>query len=243
VTWLNECYPVGRKHEHVSAYLVKQNNQYILIDSGSYQHQENILQNIKEITDGTGVSAIILSHPDLPHSGNLRAIQEKWPETDIISFTSTPKIHGLEDVVSIDKESTRTIAGRKFRFIDPPLLDVPSTAWTYDYASGTLFTIDGFGLYHSQGDCETVFNTSEPEINRNDLESFYRDTLRWLQYIEPERLQTALEALFEDLDVRCIAPTHGNPVIDPAIDPYLRKVLVAISHISEEFTPPTANCE
>jgi flavorubredoxin len=238
VGWLNECYPVDHGHEHVSSYLLGSDDSYVLIDSGSYRHRDSVLQDISDVTDGAGVDALILSHPDLPHSGNIRAVQERWPDVEIVSFTSTPSIHCLSDVTSLDKGTTERIAGRTFRFIDPPLLDVPSTAWTYDNETGTLFTIDGFGLYHHETGCDTIFDTETPNVDDTQLYEFHLDALRWLQYVKPDRLHDALTVLFEELEVHCIAPTHGNPVLRPAIDPYLRTVFSVITRIADEFTPP-----
>lgn len=235
--WIRECYPHGQKHVHVSAYLLTGEGGSVLIDSGSYRHEADISGAIDEVAGAPGLDALILSHPDLPHSGNARRFQDEH-QLDLITFSAMPKIHGLSDVVPVEKGTTRHVAGRKFHFIDPPLLDVPSTAWIYDHSTGALFTVDGFGNYHRPDDCDTTVDETELAVEFEDVYEFHRDALRWLKYVDPQLMLRSLDSLFTDLDVTCIAPTHGNPILPPAISPYRDLLAEAITTISNEFSAP-----
>ena len=231
VTWLNECYEHGTAHEHVSAYLIDHQGQSIIIDTGSFWHREALLAEIEAVTDGAGPDAIILSHSDYPHAGNVGAIETKWADVEVVASSGAPEFQGLAGARSVSLDTRETVCGREFSFIDPPLADRSHTTWIFDHASGILFTADGFGNYHQPGECDWVSTDFEAGIPAEAIFRFHRDTLPWLRFVDPPALRQALNAVFNERDVRWIAPVHGNPIHGDAIEMYIDRLIEALPRI------------
>lgn len=239
VTWINECHDVaGGRHEHVSVYLVEEAGSYILVDSGAFSHRGRIRETVEAATGGAGLDALVLSHSDLPHSANVRPFRAEWDDVDLLVSTGSPT-QGLPDAaVTVDVGGERSILGREFAFIDPPLADRNHTMWIYDGESGGLFTIDGFGAYHAPGECDRTSGDLEGGIAYGDVYDYHRDTLTWLRYVDPPKLRRALDRIFEAHAVEYLAPVHGPPVAGDDLDRYLDTFTRAVGAISDDFRVP-----
>jgi flavorubredoxin len=235
VTWLAESYPHGEKHVHVSVYLIEHEGGNVLVDSGSFYHREQISERLAETIGDEPVDALILSHADLPHSGNVPEFRERWPDLQLVSSSGSPEVVGLGDAdVTCEIGGTMDICGRTFTFVDPPLADIQHSTWIFDHGSGALFTADGFGNYHPPEHAGKPFGAVDGGIPTEDIERYHRDALRWLCYVDPTKLEPALDALFDDLDVSVVAPTHGNPIESGDLPEYRTRLRTAIERVSRE---------
>ncbi|MFC7229740.1 MBL fold metallo-hydrolase [Salinirubellus salinus] len=233
VTWLAESYPHGEKHLHVSVYLVEHDDSYILVDSGSFYHREQIDAQLAETIGDAPVDALVLSHADLPHSGNVPEFRDRWPELTLVSSSGSPAVVGLGHAdVTAEIGGTMDICGRTFSFVDPPLADIQHSTWIFDHDSGVLFTADGFGNYHAPEHAGEPFGAVDGGVPTADIRDYHRDALRWLCYVDPARIDPAVDALFEDLDVSVLAPTHGNPIEAADFPEYRARLWAAIEEIS-----------
>jgi flavorubredoxin len=235
VTWIGESYPLGDRHAHVSVYLVSDGETNVLVDSGSFYHRERIEEQLAAVTGGEPVDSLILSHADLPHSGNVPAFREQWPDLELVSSSGSPDVVGLGDADIHCKIGGRMeINGRDFSFIDPPLADIQHTTWVYDHGSGVLFTADGFGSYHDPADAGLTAGQLPDGIPTAEIRRYHRDALRWLCYVEPAKIAPAIDAPFEQYDVSVVAPTHGHPIEASALPRYRDRLLDAIDQTSRE---------
>lgn len=235
VTWITESYPMSEQHIHVSVFCISDGDTNILIDSGSFYHREPIEEQIAEVTDGVPIDSIILSHADLPHSGNVPEFRKKWPQLELVSSSGSPEVVGLGNAdITCEIGETREIGGRTFSFIDPPLADIQHSTWIFDHASGVLFTADGFGNYHDPADAGLTAAQLTDGVQTADIRNYHRDALRWLCYVEPEKIAPAIDALFEEYDVTVVAPTHGNPIEASMLRQYRNRLLEAIDQISRQ---------
>jgi hypothetical protein len=66
------------------------------------------------------------------------------------------------------------------------------------------------------------------------IHRFNEVKLRLLNFVDPEKLRTAFEAIFDDFDVEYIAPIHGNPVEPADVDAYIDRVIRPV----REFDQP-----
>jgi len=239
VEWVNECYSMGEKHIHVSVYLIRAGDKNIVVDSGSFYHRESIRARLKEATGTQGVGALILSHADYDHGGNVAPILDEWEDVEIIASSGLPAILGLPPNAkqSVIGESMEVL-GRRFSFIDPPLADRSHTAWIYDHGAGVLFTSDGFGNHHSDGMCDLISSDIPEGIASDDIYDFHRETLVFLRYFNPAKLRTTLESLFDTYHITYIAPVHGNPIARENLDAYLDRLNQSVTRMSEEYTVP-----
>lgn len=238
VRWLNECFPHEERHEHVSVYLIRSEEGSILMDSGSFYHRDPIEDRIALATDADGLEAILLSHSDYPHAGNVSEFRERWGDVELVASSGSPELQGLSDARRCIIGESLTVSGRRFSFIDPPLADRSHTTWIYDHGSGVLFTADGFGNYHSPGRCDATSRDFTDGIPAEAIYEFHSKNLVWLRYVDPDKLRVALTAIFDEYDVSYVAPIHGNPIAGPNIDEYLDKLVDATGRISSEYSVP-----
>ena len=235
VEWINECYPTQGRHEHVSVYLIRTAEKYIIIDSGSYYHRERIRARILAATGEHGIGAIILSHADYPHAANVNAFRREWGEIDVIASSGVPELQGLPFAKKSKIGGSLEVFERKFSFIDPPLADRSHTSWIYDHGSGILFTADGMGNFHQPGQCGLTFGEFPGGVPLTDIYDFHRTALVWLRYVDPARLRARLESIYAQFNITYIAPIHGNPIAIQDLSTFMDRLDETASRISNEY--------
>jgi flavorubredoxin len=238
VRWLNECYPHEERHEHVSVYLIRSEEGAILVDSGSFYHRDPIGDRIARATGADGLDAILLSHSDYPHAGNVSEFLQRWGDVELVASSGSPELQGLPEARRCRIGESLTVSRRRFSFIDPPLADRSHTTWIYDHGSGVLFTADGFGNYHSPGRCDATSREFADGIPADAVHEFHAKNLVWLRYVDPQKLRAALTDIFEEYDVSYVAPIHGNPIAGPDIERYLDRLVDAAARIASAYSVP-----
>lgn len=238
VHWINESYDLGGLYEHVAVYLVREGDRYVLIDSGSFHHREGIKREIEELTDGSGLDAMVLSHSDYPHSGNVSEFKDEWGDVELVASSGSPEIQGLPEATKCEIGGEMVIAGRRFSFIDPPLADRSHTTWIYDHGAEILFAADGFGNYHAADEADYTSAEFADGIPEERIYEFHRDNLVWLRYVDPEKLGAALEAIFDEYPVRFVAPIHGNPITGDDLDGYMDRLIESAGRIAGGYVVP-----
>lgn len=247
-TLANGVHWIGNSHQfspteaiHVSAYLLQTDEGAVLVDSGSHYHEDEIMDAIKTQLDGQPLSAIIVSHADLPHAGNVTQIREMWSEVDVICATAAPELVGVLNPVNCNPGEELNISDTTFSFIDAPLADITDTVWVYEHQTKTLFTADGFGNHHAPTEAGLTYDEVDGGVTNEQIYEYHRNMFRWLEYVDPDLLTDAVESLFEGFNVRCIAPTHGHPVIGEDVDEYISRFIDILVEIIESY--PTQDYE
>lgn len=236
--WINECFPLGRRHMHVSVYLVGAASGNIAIDTGSFHHRESIAARLHAATEGSGLQALILSHSDYPHSGNVAAFRREWGDIEIVASSGAPEIQGLPYATKSTLGESMAVRGREFSFLNPPLADRSHTSWVYDHFSRILYTADGFGCTHEPGRCRWTSADYPDGIPGEGIHAYHRDALPWLRYVDPPKLMATLEGIFRRHEVRFVAPIHGSPIAAPDIPRYLERLGKAVARIAAEYRVP-----
>ncbi len=241
---VGECVEGVPGHEAVRVYVLKNGKRPILVDTGSHLHRDEIMGGLDEVLDGAAPEVIFLTHTELPHAGNVRAIATKWPKaTAVVSNTIIPYIE-LAPIVKLERIGLAPIAdvasfgGRTFEFVNAPLKDQPASQWIYDFRTKTLFTADAFGYYHAPGECETFPGEGGSEIRMGDLREYHRLAHRYLRWVIPSMVNEAIDEVFVR-DVEIIAPVHGNPIMNdiPGHVRMLKQVNVEICGGEERQAP------
>jgi flavorubredoxin len=256
VEWLPQCYPHGGDdgddqhehsdgdghhehgddfHEHVSVYLVRAEDGDVLIDSGSVYHREEVRASVDAATGEAGLDALVLSHSDYPHAGNVTPLGAASDEVELVASSGSPAQQGLPEARQISIGDEEVIRGRRFSFVDPPLADRSHTTWIYDHADGVLFTADGFGAYHPPDRCEATSADFGEGIPTEAVSGYHRDNLVWLRYVDPGKIRRALGDIFETYDVRAIAPVHGPPVVGGDVGPYLERFYETAERVADGY--------
>lgn len=239
--WINECFPLdGRTHEHVSVYLLEGPGARIVVDSGSFYHRDSIRARLHAAVDDRGLDALVLSHSDYPHSGNIKTLRQEWGDLEIVASSGAPRLQGLPYATRCTIGESMEVCGRSFSFIDPPLADRSHTTWIYDHRNRALFTSDGFGNFHRPGECSRLSGEFENGIRTLDVYRFHRETLRWLRYVDPPKLEARIREIFEEFPVDWVCPIHGNVISGSDLEEYLQRLMESVRRIADEY-PPVAS--
>lgn len=235
VSWIAENYPLGEgRNVHVSVFLIRAEEQNILIDSGSFYHRESLVRRISSVTAGEGIHSLILSHSDYPHSGNIPAFRRRWGDFEIVASSGEPEIQGLPYARRSRIGGSLEVAGRQIDFLDPPLADRSHTSWIYDRASRVLFVADGFGYHHADDETGLTSRQLPDGFRSEEIYTFHRDTLIWLRYADPPVLMGVLREMLEEREVSWVAPIHGNPIAAEHLDDYLERLEEGVRRIVGE---------
>jgi len=236
---IGECVPGETGHEAVRVYVMLNAGRPILIDCGSHLHHATLMEELERLLNDTNPEYIFLTHSELPHTGNLQAIVKKWPQIKVIvSNVMLPYIEilpvlPLDQIAVVNPGTTQKFAGRKLTFLSAFLKDQPGTHWIYDADTGTLFTGDGFGYYHPDGECELFSSEVPGGIPEEGFRAFHQNAFRFLRWVVPEKLYRDLDRLFERYEIKIIAPIHGNAIFD--IPTHLARVKTALWHIYQDY--------
>ena len=235
VSWIAENYSLGEgRNVHVSVFLIRAEDQNILIDSGSFYHRESLVRRISRATAGEGIHSLVLSHSDYPHSGNIPAFRRRWGDFEIVASSGEPEIQGLPYARRSRIGGSLEVAGREIDFLDPPLADRSHTSWIYDRASRVLFVADGFGYHHADDETGLTSRQLPDGFRSEEIYTFHRDTLIWLRYADPAVLMGVLREMFAERDVSWVAPIHGNPIAAEHLDDYLERLEEGVRRIVRE---------
>jgi len=235
VSWIAENYPLGGgRNVHVSIFLIRAEEQNILIDSGSFYHRESLVRRISRATAREGIHSLVLSHSDYPHSGNIPAFRRRWGDFEIVASSGEPEIQGLPYARRSRIGGSLEVAGREIDFLDPPLADRSHTSWIYDRASRVLFVADGFGYHHADDETGLTSRQLPDGFRSEEIYTFHRDTLIWLRYADPAVLMGVLREMFSERDVSWVAPIHGNPIAAEHLDDYLERLEEGVRRIVRE---------
>jgi flavorubredoxin len=234
VHWITNCFESSVEHLHLSLYLIENDDEYVLVDTGSHYFEEAVHEEIYEVTGEDFVDSIIISHPDLAHTGNFGNIIERSDDVNWYSASSAPELVGLAGATTVEMGGSMEISGRTLEFAEGPLADLLHTIWVYDPESGTLFTADGFCTYHNDGQCRQTSAELEDGFDAAQVDRYTRETFKWLKYVEPETLRDALTTVLETYDVSYIAPIHGHPIASDDVDAYVDAFMASVERAATD---------
>ena len=237
---VGECVDGEHGHEAVRVYVLMNSGRPILIDCGSHLHRTEVMRELEALLAGTTPEYIFLTHSELPHSGNLQKIATTWPNIKVIvsnimlAYIEIAPVLPLEQITAVTAGTTLELAGRTLQFVDALLKDQPGSQWIYDPITGALFTGDGFGYYHPADTCEYFSDEIDGGIPEEYFREFHRNAFRFLRWVIPERLNDDLGKTFRQLDVKIVAPSHGN-AIRGDIPIHLERLKRTISNICADY--------
>ena len=80
---IGSCLTEETGAEAVHIYVMLNDGHPILIDCGSHLHRGNLMAELDTVLAGAIPQWIFLTHTELPHSGNLQQVAEKWPDIQV----------------------------------------------------------------------------------------------------------------------------------------------------------------
>ena len=138
--------------EAVRVYVLLNNGRPLIFDAGSHLHTAPLMADLKCLIGDMKPSYVFLTHTELPHTGNMTAIRNAWPDIEFV--VSSGILPHVELPWWVKPASVRfgypgtdeIFAGRRISFLDAMLKDQPGTHWMYDHQTGTLFTADALDI-------------------------------------------------------------------------------------------------
>jgi hypothetical protein len=233
VKWVSFSYDMGDRRMHLSQYIIESGDQNFLIEAGAGDERD-MREAIRGETGPGGPDVLLFTSSILPHTENYKMLKSKWSEIEAMSATYSPNQVGLEGTAPKVINESKELAGEKFSYMDPLLTDNVASNWVYSHTAKTLFTSEGLGHYHERGQELLASGDFKDGIPFDMIQRFNEDKLRFLNFVDPEKLRTAFEAIFDDFEVEYIAPIHGNPVEPADIDSYIDRVIRSV----KEFDQP-----
>jgi len=222
---VGDLYQVGESikgkdgwHEAVRVYVLLNNGCPLIFDAGSHIHRGQIMTDLKELLGDNSPNYVFLTHTELPHTGNLSAIFEEWPETKlVVSSAILPHVElpwwVKEDQIQYGYAGTdETYAGRRISFSDGILKDQPGTHWMFDEEVGVLFTADAFGYLFPQTADLKFDDELEDGIPTDWFLRYHESAFRFLPLVDGTKVNADIAKVFAKRTVNVIAPTHGNAI-------------------------------
>ncbi len=198
-------------------YLIKNDNESILIDPGSMIEFKETIRKVKSIIDISSIKYIILHHQDPDLAAAVPEI-EKLINRDDLQIVTHSRISLLikhylitSQYYEIDKNDNQLITstGLKLDFLTTPYCHSPGAFVTYEPNSKVLFSGDIFGGIEESWD----FYADETYFEKAKL--FHKE------YMPSKDIFNYSLVKIEKLDIELIAPQHGS-IIEKK---YIRKLI------------------
>lgn len=223
--------PEVRGHATVNCYLLKQDGNALLIDTGVGAHRTDVTgQLADELPASTRLEILLLRQGEFDSIGNLLPLARSFSVKTIYGqFSEAPRwgdIHPDLDATdgwNVDGEAVATVVLSRQETIElgeggvrqlsvfRPLLRLLSTHWVYDPLTRSLFTSDSFAYVVRPSDAGPWMLTSANDDMTGDQvrEHLMGTRYWWLARSTVDELRRSLAAVFEAYEVEQIAPAFG----------------------------------
>lgn len=202
-------------------YLIKNDNESILIDPGSMIEFNETVRKVKSIIDISSIKYIILHHQDPDLAAAVPEIEKLIDRQDLQIVTHSRMSllvkHYLikSSYYEIDKNDNilTTSTGLKLQFLTTPYCHSPGAFVSYEPTSKTLFSGDIFGGIEESWDFyadETYFDKAK---------QFHKE------YMPSKDIFNYALSKIEKLDIDLIAPQHGSIIKREFIPKLIRDMM------------------
>ena len=225
VFWLGDCLEQRAKgkiyHSYNAAFLLVGTEASMLIETGHPKDFPLIDKQMKELLVGRPpLKYLFVTHQETPHSGGLGRVLARYPEAilcgDMCDYhLAFPQF--ADRMIPMTLGDAIDLGDRSFVAVEPVIRDLRTTWWGFDTKERVLFPGDGFAYshYHEDGHCG-LFAEEATSLDLADVSAVFADrALFWTKFTDMQLYVDRLLWLFDELDVRAIAPTHGLPILDP----------------------------
>ncbi len=201
-------YPVPRGVSYNSYLLLDEKT--VLFDTVDPSVADLYLENVAAALGGRKLDYLVVHHMEPDHSATFLRLVKSYPEATIV--TSAKAAQMMKNFfpfdganVKIVKEGDVLSSGKhSFTFVAAPMVHWPEVLFSFDTATGTLFSADAFGTFGALGG--SIF---ADEVNFK--EEFLSDARRYYFNIVGKygiQVQSVLKKA-AGLDIKTICPLHG----------------------------------
>ena len=173
------------------------------------------LANVEEALAGRTPDYLVVHHMEPDHSANIAVFMERYPEAQIVA--SAPAFKMMVAYFGTDYAERKVVAkegfkldlgGHELTFVGATNVHWPEVLFSFDAATGTLFSADGFGKFGA-------LDVEDPEGWACEARRYYFGIVGKFG----KNVQAVLKKAAA-LDIRRICPLHG-PVLSENSGYYL----------------------
>lgn len=171
------------------------------------------LDNLEKALGGRTPDYLVVQHMEPDHSANIKNFADRYPNAKIVgnlkTFVMMKQFFGTdfeERKLEVKEGDVLDLGKHKLTFVFAPMVHWPEVMVTFDTASGTLFSADGFGK----------FGASDADEPWADEARRYYIGIVGKYGVQVQNLLKKAAAL----DIKRICPLHG-PVLDSDLGYYL----------------------
>lgn len=171
------------------------------------------LDDLEKALGGRAPDYLVVQHMEPDHSANIKNFADRYPTAKIVgnlkTFVMMKQFFGTdfeERKLEVKEGDVLDLGKHKLTFVFAPMVHWPEVMVTFDTASGTLFSADGFGK----------FGASDADEPWADEARRYYIGIVGKYGVQVQNLLKKAAAL----DIKRICPLHG-PVLDSDLGYYL----------------------
>ena len=191
-----------------NTYMVVSGGEAVVVDPGSAQHFQTVLERVGQVIDPKKVVGLVLSHQDPDVAASMGNWLELNSRLDIITSPRTHVLlphYGKADFKFVNTEERPTYefgAGSKLTFVDAPFLHFPGAIATYDNTSRFLFSGDVWAALSMEWTlCVQNFEDHIPKMN-----------LFHLDYMASNVAARGFANKLDKFEIDAILPQHGSVI-------------------------------
>jgi anaerobic nitric oxide reductase flavorubredoxin len=201
-------WPISQEGVSYNSYLINDQKKAI-IDLATEASADEILAQIREVTDPASLDYIILNHMEPDHTGVLPLLLNYASHATIMATLRASKLleafYGITDRIHVVEDGeTLPLGKHTLQFVSTPNVHWPETMMTYEPGERILFSCDGFGGYGA-------LHGGIFDDDYADLEFYKQEALRYYANIVATFSRPVLHAIekLASVPVSIIAPSHG----------------------------------
>jgi flavorubredoxin/flavin reductase (DIM6/NTAB) family NADH-FMN oxidoreductase RutF len=178
-----------------------------LVDTSHEKFRQLYLDTLTGLIDPQEIDYLIISHTEPDHSGLVKDFLALAPQAIVVGAKTAIKF--LEDLVhqpferKIIKSGDTLDLGKKhvIEFVNAPNLHWPDTIFSYDRATGILFTCDAFGMHYCSD------STFDEDLKA--IENDYRFYYECLMAPNARSVISAMKRMDKLGEINMVANGHG----------------------------------
>ncbi|XVH33352.1 MBL fold metallo-hydrolase (plasmid) [Haloferacaceae archaeon DSL9] len=212
--------PGKAAHIPQCAYVFVGSDETLLFDTLSPASTDEILDDLETVLDGRSLDYLVISHPDIPHAGNVSAILRAYPEAELVGpgYGNDHELYHLDNAIHVVEGDAIDLGDLVVEFHEATFPDAPVFVWMTEQTSDALFPVDWMGFPHHESDELTFPDEIGEGITVDQFLEFQARVLFWHKYVDTEKVNREIDTLIEKYDPSIIAPAHGLVIREDALE-------------------------
>ena len=209
-------------------------NSYVIVDEKTAvldtidpRKTEEWLDNVERALDGRQADYLVIHHMEPDHAGSIAALAEKYPDMTLVgnakTFPMLAQFTGTSwegRTLTVKEGDALELGAHALTFYMAPMVHWPEVMVSYESASKTLFSADGFGR----------FGWPDPAEEWVDEARRYYINIVGKYGVQVQALLQKAAAL----DIQAVYPLHGPILTGDALALALEKYDIWSRYVPEE---------